>query len=149
MTDEGRFDLPPIEPGTPCDTGCGAAALVKIVLITGDLYMCGHHYANTEQAIANDAVHIHDERGALGDRAGNTNTELEPLGRMCQPNGLRSVDQCRWCCTRLELRRAKRPGSGVIINYVICPICEASAAHVEGWTAELSTAWAAELRGAA
>lgn len=55
-----------------CDSGdCGAAALVKVAGVTGDLMFCGHHYTEIEQNPESNkkltafAFKITDERWTL------------------------------------------------------------------------------------
>ena len=49
-----------------CDnSGCNAAAYVRVALSTGDLVFCGHHYSNHETALATTGATIRDERKRL------------------------------------------------------------------------------------
>lgn len=51
-----------------CDAAnCGAAALVKIVGVSGELLFCGHHYSKYENSanLKNFAFNIIDERWTL------------------------------------------------------------------------------------
>lgn len=51
-----------------CDArSCGAAALVKISGVTGELFFCGHHYGKIEQSesMKDFAFDIIDERWTL------------------------------------------------------------------------------------
>lgn len=57
-----------IEPGTLCDVDCVALAFVKVELINGSLYFCGHHYAEVEQVMTAAGYNIIDEREKLSNR---------------------------------------------------------------------------------
>lgn len=51
-----------------CDTGqCGAAALVRVSGVTGDLMFCGHHYAKVEgsDSMNKFAFEVLDERWVM------------------------------------------------------------------------------------
>lgn len=51
-----------------CDGGsCGAAALVKVVGVSGELYFCGHHYNKYEnsEGMKKFAFDIIDERWTM------------------------------------------------------------------------------------
>ncbi len=51
-----------------CDSGaCGAAALVKVVGVSGELYFCGHHYNKHEnsEGMKQFAFDIVDERWTM------------------------------------------------------------------------------------
>jgi hypothetical protein len=51
-----------------CDAGsCGAAALVKVSGVTGELLFCGHHYSKFEEgeAMKKFAFDILDERWTM------------------------------------------------------------------------------------
>jgi hypothetical protein len=50
-----------------CDN-CGAQAFVGIVFKTGDLLLCGHHFAKSEDKIRSLALNIFDERWKLSDK---------------------------------------------------------------------------------
>lgn len=47
-----------------CDAGCSAAALVKVVGVSGELLFCGHHYSKLENSekLKEFAFEIIDER---------------------------------------------------------------------------------------
>jgi hypothetical protein len=49
-----------------CD-GCGAAALVKVSGVSGELMFCGHHYSNNEnsESMKKFAFDIVDERWTI------------------------------------------------------------------------------------
>ena len=45
---------------------CGAQSFVRIVFAGGsELVACGHHYAENEQPLREQALEIHDQRGAI------------------------------------------------------------------------------------
>lgn len=45
---------------------CGAQAFVRIVFAGGsELVACGHHYVENEQKLREQALEIHDQRGAI------------------------------------------------------------------------------------
>jgi len=51
-----------------CDAKqCGAAALVKVTGVSGELYFCGHHYKNIEnsETLKDFAFDIVDERWTM------------------------------------------------------------------------------------
>lgn len=134
MTTGDHWDMPELTAADRCDR-CGARALVRVVLLSGDLYFCGHHYHAHEVALLIHGVHVydHDERKVYGFNV-DTRQEIDEDGRMHFDFGMRSTDQCRWCCTRLQLRRAKAPQSQYLTyNYVVCPICDGTPASFPEW----------------
>lgn len=130
-----EWNLPPISLSTRCDKkDCSASANVRAVLRTGDLYFCGHHYVTVQDSIYPHAVYIHDER--TRGPVINTTAEFESFGRLTLQRSLTSLDPCRWCMLRLELRRAtfKSAMHGVLgMNYFLCPHCDETEADMSDW----------------
>lgn len=49
-----------------CDQGrCGARAFVRVTLKTGELYFCGHHYAQHEDILIFYTERLVDERSRI------------------------------------------------------------------------------------
>ena len=61
VVEENKYVLGPIN---RCDS-CSAEALVLVKGVTGELMFCGHHYAKNENALANFAYEVIDERDKL------------------------------------------------------------------------------------
>lgn len=65
-TQTDTADLPDLTGHDRCDnSGCNAAAYVRVALSAGDLVFCGHHYSNHETALATAGATIRDERKRL------------------------------------------------------------------------------------
>lgn len=127
MTDPAeRWTLPPLTADDHCDwPACGVPAALRIILNSGDLYACAHHYRQHCDTLNAAAVHVQDER--LTPRVGTEG--LEDLGRMNMRRGLTYIDPCRWCCTRLVQRRTYI--NGKYRDYFICPVCDETAADMD------------------
>jgi hypothetical protein len=54
-----------------CDR-CGAQAFVLVKGVTGELYFCGHHFAKNEEALANFAFEVIDERDFINDHSASS-----------------------------------------------------------------------------
>jgi hypothetical protein len=52
----------PIQLLDRCDK-CGAAAMVRATLLTGELYFCGHHARETGYTLVQQSVQVHDPEG--------------------------------------------------------------------------------------
>ena len=47
-----------------CDK-CGAAAMVRATLITGELYFCGHHARQVATALVLKSIEVYDPEGVF------------------------------------------------------------------------------------
>lgn len=126
MTNDGeRWTLPPLTLNDRCDFTCNAPALVRIVIATGDLYACSHHFDANAAPLRDVAVYIQDERIAPR----TDSTDLEELGRMHMRRGLTHADPCRWCCTRLVNRRTFDRNTSTWREYFMCETCDMTEAE--------------------
>lgn len=123
---DDRWTLPPLTLADRCDFRCNAPALLRVVMATGDLYACAHHFDANADGLRAVAAYVQDER-----LAPRTDTEdMEPLGRMLMRRGLTHADPCRWCCTRLDNVRTFGAIAGWR-DYFLCPVCDRTAADME------------------
>ena len=60
------LSIPEVELATSdrCDK-CGARAMVRATLKTGELYFCGHHAKETGYTLVLQAVEVYDPEGLL------------------------------------------------------------------------------------
>jgi ribosomal protein L37E len=54
-----------------CDR-CGAQAFVLVKGVTGELYFCGHHYVQNQDALSKFAYEIVDEREHINVRSASS-----------------------------------------------------------------------------
>lgn len=54
----------PLKIADRCDR-CGAQAFVRATFLNGELLFCAHHFAEKEEAICAQSVHIYDERAKI------------------------------------------------------------------------------------
>lgn len=127
MTDE-RWTLPALTAADRCDFTCGAAAAVRVIFSTGDLYACGHHYEADQLSLEATSVYVQDERGAAPAAPTTPGEPLEDLGRMHMRRGLTHADPCRWCTRRLVLRRFHDAVHNTWRDYFVCEHCDETAA---------------------
>lgn len=124
---DDRWTLPALTLADRCDFTCNAPALLRIVMSTGDLYVCAHHFDSNADALRAVAVYVQDER-----LTPKTNDEgLEPVGRMHMRRGLTHADPCRWCLTRLVNHRIFDKTVGQWRDYFMCEVCDETAADME------------------
>lgn len=57
-------DPHPIDSADRCDR-CGAQAYVRVTRPSGEIYLCGHHYAENKTAVLDGAWAVRDERENL------------------------------------------------------------------------------------
>lgn len=61
-----KSSKPTIALGTQCES-CIQVAQVRVTMHSGtQLYFCGHHYRNHEEALEDQALAIEDERHLVG-----------------------------------------------------------------------------------
>jgi hypothetical protein len=122
---EERWALPPLTLDDRCDFTCNAPALLRIIIATGDLYACNHHFEANAAALRLVAVYVQDERMAPR----TDSTDLEEVGRMHMRRGLTHADPCRWCFQRLVNRRFWDRGTSSWREYFLCETCDMTEAE--------------------
>ena len=55
---------PPIDVTDRCDK-CGAAAMVRATLTTGELYFCGHHARQLANPLVTSSLNVYDPEGVF------------------------------------------------------------------------------------
>ena len=55
---------PPLTSADRCDQ-CGAAAMVRATLKSGDLYFCGHHGREAKDKLVPQAIEVYDPEGVF------------------------------------------------------------------------------------